>query len=88
MTTIILANRLAGPEAQGLLTKTVAADNKSKFTYRLTEKGVAVVPILIELILWGAKHCPTIVAAALLAERQTDNAAVANYQRLARQAPA
>lgn len=85
MATNILADRLAMLEAQGLLTKAVAADKKSKFTYRLTEKGVAVAPILVELILWGAGHCATIVDAGLLTELQTDrDAAVAKYQRLAR----
>jgi DNA-binding HxlR family transcriptional regulator len=85
MATNILADRLAVLEAQGLLTKAVAADKKSKFTYRLTEKGVDVVPIIVELMLWGAKHSPTIVNPSLLAELQTGkDAAVAKYQQLAR----
>ncbi|UOQ71586.1 winged helix-turn-helix transcriptional regulator [Hymenobacter cellulosilyticus] len=85
MATNILADRLAGLEAQGIVSKAVATDKKSKFTYRLTEKGVDTVPILIELILWGAKHCPTIVDPGLLAELQTEkDAAVENYQGLAR----
>ena len=85
MATNILADRLAMLEAQGLLTKSVAADKKSKFTYRLTEKGVAVVPILVELILWGAGHCATIVDAGLLAELRTNkDAAVVKYQQLVR----
>jgi len=86
MATNILADRLAGLEAQGILSKAVAADKKSKFTYCLTEKGVATVPILVELTLWGARHCPTIVAPDLLAELQTEkSAAVEKYQRLARE---
>jgi DNA-binding HxlR family transcriptional regulator len=86
MATNILADRLAVLEAHGLLTKAVATDKKSKFTYRLTEKGVDVVPILVELVLWGAKHCSTIVDPSLLAELQTGkDAAVEKYQRLARE---
>ena len=86
MVTNILADRLAMLEAQGLLTKAVAADKKSKFTYRLTEKGVAVVPILIELILWGAGHCFTILGTALLTEVQGNKAeTVPKYQQLARE---
>ncbi|SDM52682.1 DNA-binding transcriptional regulator, HxlR family [Catalinimonas alkaloidigena] len=84
--TNILADRLAGLEAQGILSKAVADDKKSKFTYRLTEKGVDIVPILVELILWGAKHAPTIVDPDLLAELRTGkDAAVEKYQRLARE---
>ena len=86
MATNILADRLAVLEAQGLLTKAVAADKKSKFTYRLTEKGVDTIPIIVELVRWGAKHCPTIVAPVLLAELQGGkDAAVEKYQQLARE---
>jgi DNA-binding HxlR family transcriptional regulator len=86
MATNILADRLAGLEAQGILSKAVAADKKSKFTYRLTEKGVDIVPILVEFTLWGAKHCPTIVDPGLLAELQTGkDAAVEKYKQLARE---
>jgi DNA-binding HxlR family transcriptional regulator len=84
--TNILADRLAVLESQGILTKAVAADKKSKFTYRLTEKGLDIVPIIVELILWGAKHCPTVVDAGLLAELQAGkDAAVEKYQWLARE---
>jgi DNA-binding HxlR family transcriptional regulator len=86
MATNILADRLAGLEAQGIVSKAVAADKKSKFTYRLTEKGVAIVPILVELILWSATHCATIVNPALLAELQMGKeAAVEKYQQLTRE---
>jgi DNA-binding HxlR family transcriptional regulator len=51
MATNILADRLAGLEAQGLLTKAIAADKKSKFTYRLTEKGIDTVLLIVELVL-------------------------------------
>ena len=86
MATNILADRLAVLEAQGLLTKAVAADKKSKFTYRLTEKGVDTIPIIVELVLWGAKHCPTIADLNLLEELQAGkDAAVEKYQRLARE---
>jgi DNA-binding HxlR family transcriptional regulator len=86
MATNILADRLAVLESQGILTKAVAADKKSKFTYRLTEKGVHIVPLIVELVLWGAKHCPTIVDPSLLAELQAGkDVAVEKYQRFARE---
>jgi DNA-binding HxlR family transcriptional regulator len=84
MATNILADRLAVLESQGLLTKAVAADKKSKFTYRLTEKGVDTIPIIVELVLWGTKYCPTISDPSLLAELKTSkDAAVEKYQQLA-----
>jgi DNA-binding HxlR family transcriptional regulator len=84
--TNILADRLAFLESQGILGKSVAADKKSKFTYRLTEKGVDTIPVIVELVLWGAKHCPTIVDPVLLAELHTGkDAVVERYKRLARE---
>lgn len=87
MATNVLADRLAMLESQGILTKAVAADKKSKFTYRLTEKGIDIVPILVALVLWGTKHCPTVVVdPGLLEELKTGkDAAVEKYQRLARE---
>lgn len=86
MATNILADRLAALEANGLVTKAVAVDKKSKFTYRLTEKGLDIVPLLVELVLWGAKHGATIVAPGLLEELQTGKeAAVEKYKQLARE---
>lgn len=83
--TNILADRLAVLESQGILSKAVAADKKSKFTYRLTEKGVDIVPLIVELVLWGAKHCPTIVNPSLLEELEAGkDAAVEKYKQLAR----
>lgn len=84
--TNVLADRLAVLESQGILTKAVAADKKSKFTYRLTEKGVDTIPLLMELILWGSRQCSTLVDAGLQEALQAGKeAAVDKYQRLARE---
>jgi DNA-binding HxlR family transcriptional regulator len=84
--TNVLADRLAILESQGILTKTVAADKKSKFTYRLTEKGIDTVPIIVSLVLWGTKHCSTVIDPGLLKEIQAGkSAAIEKYQQLARE---
>jgi DNA-binding HxlR family transcriptional regulator len=54
--TNILADRLACLEYNGLVTKTIAPDKKSKFLYQLTEKGLELKPVLNELFKWGMKH--------------------------------
>lgn len=83
--TNVLADRLAVLESQGILSKSVASDKKSKFTYRLTEKGVDTVPIIIALVQWGSKHGPTDVDPGLAEELEAGKeAAVEKYQRLAR----
>ncbi|GAB3920558.1 winged helix-turn-helix transcriptional regulator [Larkinella terrae] len=84
--TNILADRLSVLESQGILTKAVAVDKKSKFTYSLTEKGVETIPIIVALILWGSKHYITDIDPGLLNELQAGkDSAIEKYQRLARE---
>lgn len=83
MATNILANRLATLESQGVVTKEVAADKKSKFTYRLTEKGLDLLPLVMEITLWGAKYSSAGGEAALLRELAADKeATIQKYRQL------
>ena len=57
----ILVNRLGILEAENIVVKEVSPLNKSKFDYSLTQKGVDLLPIVIEIMDWGAKYnanCP------------------------------
>jgi DNA-binding HxlR family transcriptional regulator len=54
--TNILAHRLIMLEEAGLIKSKRDKDNKSKFNYTLTEKGIDLVPLLLEIIKWSAKH--------------------------------
>jgi len=59
--TNILVSRLKALEAANILVKQVSPANKSKFIYSLTEKGIDLLPIIIEMMDWGAKYnanCP------------------------------
>jgi DNA-binding HxlR family transcriptional regulator len=56
--TNILADRLAKLEAEGLVTRAVDPHSARQRVYELTEAGLALAPILIEMILWSAKHDP------------------------------
>lgn len=59
--TNILVNRLGVLEAEKILVKEVAPANKSKFIYSLTQKGADLLPLVIEIMDWGAKYnanCP------------------------------
>lgn len=56
--TNILANRLVRLEQKGILIKTPDAADKRKERYSLTEKGLDLIPILLELASWGARHDP------------------------------
>ncbi|QCR22413.1 helix-turn-helix domain-containing protein [Pontibacter sp. SGAir0037] len=54
--TNILANRLQILENNGIIIKLPYPDNKVKALYKLSPKGVALIPALIEIALWGEKY--------------------------------
>lgn len=54
--TNILADRLRKLKARGILTAEAEATDRRKVIYRLTEKGIDLAPVLLELLIWGARH--------------------------------
>ena len=54
----VLASRLAFLEGQGVLLKSPNPDDKRKDFYTLTEKGLDLIPIVLNIVLWSAKHDP------------------------------
>ena len=54
--TNILADRLKRLEEQGIVTKHDDSEHGAKYRYRLTKKGLDLVPVIVEMIRWGAKH--------------------------------
>lgn len=58
ISTNILTDRLRRLTSVGLVVQSDHPSDGKKFVYRLTEKGVDLAPILVELTLWGAKHFP------------------------------
>ena len=54
--TNILASRLSFLEEEGLISKTQDPEDKRKEIYRVTESGIALVPMLIEMIAWSARN--------------------------------
>jgi len=54
--TNILADRLCLLESAGIINKSVDPSHGSKFIYKLTAKGVDLMPILVEVIIWSAKY--------------------------------
>src|SRR5689334_10657304 len=54
--TNILANRLANLEQNGILVKKPHPEDKRKEIYSLTEKGLDLIPLLLEMANWSAKH--------------------------------
>jgi DNA-binding MarR family transcriptional regulator len=58
MATNILASRLVHLEQKGLLVKKPDATDKRKEVYLLTDKGLDLIPVLLEMAGWSAQHDP------------------------------
>jgi DNA-binding HxlR family transcriptional regulator len=53
--TNILASRLVQLEEEGILIKTPHQTDKRKDVYALTEKGLGLIPLLVEIVAWSGK---------------------------------
>jgi len=56
ISTNILAERLQRLEAHGVINKVKDQEHKSKFIYSLTEKGKALLPIMLEITQWSSTY--------------------------------
>ncbi|MEN5088897.1 helix-turn-helix domain-containing protein [Sphingobacterium faecium] len=54
--TNILASRLQMLETNGIITKQDHPESKAKVLYKLTQKGVDLLPLMIEINLWADKY--------------------------------
>jgi DNA-binding HxlR family transcriptional regulator len=54
----ILADRLQRLVQQGIIVKSQDASHKQKAIYSLTERGIELLPLLMEMVAWGHKCLP------------------------------
>ena len=54
--TNILASRLQTLEENGVIEKLAHPDSKAKMLYKLTQKGIDLLPLMIEINLWANKY--------------------------------
>lgn len=54
--TNILADRLRRLENIRMIVTSKDPDDGRKLNYRLTKKGIDLAPVLLELLIWGARH--------------------------------
>ena len=59
ITTSVLADRLACLVEQGILTRHRSPTDRRQARYELTEKGLALIPVLVELGNWELATDPT-----------------------------
>ena len=56
--TNILASRLQMLEENGIISKWNHPDSKAKVLYKLTRKGIDLLPVMIEMQIWAEKYFP------------------------------
>ena len=54
--TNILADRLKQLEADGIVTRARDPENRRSYVYTLTNKGLSLMPVLFEIILWSGQY--------------------------------
>lgn len=74
--TNILADRLRNLQASGIITTEADPADGRKRNYRLTEKGIDLAPVLMELLVWGARHEDTGAPCATIEELAKNREAV------------
>jgi DNA-binding HxlR family transcriptional regulator len=70
--TNILSNRLQRLETAGIVSKQRDHNDTRRYNYRLTEKGIDLAPLLVEMVMWAAKYEKTAMSPVLL-QRITEN---------------
>lgn len=64
--TNVLADRLRKLRTAGIITAEAGKSDGRSLSYRLTEKGIDLAPVLLELLIWGARHEQTAAPFALI----------------------
>lgn len=68
--TNILASRLRKLEAAGIITAESEEADRRRVNYRLTEKGIDLAPVVLDLLIWGARHERTLAPCAVIDEME------------------
>lgn len=74
--TNILADRLRKLQAVGIITTEADPADGRKLNYRLTEKGIDLAPVILELLIWGTRHEDTGAPCAVIDEMAKNREAV------------
>ena len=60
--TNVLADRLVRLEGDGVIEKDASGEGRSAGRYRLTAKGIDLLPVMLDIIDWSARHDPKTAA--------------------------
>jgi DNA-binding HxlR family transcriptional regulator len=74
--TNVLADRLKKLEAAGIVMSEADSEDRRKVNYRLTEKGIDLAPVMLELLIWATRHEETGASCDVIAAMERDREAV------------
>jgi DNA-binding HxlR family transcriptional regulator len=74
--TNVLSSRLRRLQATGIVAAERHPDDARRVDYRLTEKGIDLAPLLLELLVWGARHERTGAPSAVIDRMANDRESV------------
>lgn len=71
----ILADRLRKLEVADIVEKRPDPQDGRRFIYRLSTKGIDLAPVLVELVIWSARHAQTDAPPAVVRAMRSDREA-------------
>jgi DNA-binding HxlR family transcriptional regulator len=74
--TNVLADRLRKLQAAGLIAVEADETDRRRLNYRLTEKGIDLAPVLLELLIWASRHEETGAPCAVIENMAQNREAV------------
>jgi DNA-binding HxlR family transcriptional regulator len=66
----VLSDRLRTLEAAGIVLTEPDATDARRLNYRLTQKGIDLAPVMLELLIWGAKYESTAAPCAFIVQME------------------
>ncbi len=79
--TNVLSDRLQKLEAAGIIQAEAEETDARRINYRLTEKGIDLAPVLLELLIWAARHEETGAPCVVIDKMEKNREAVVSEAR-------
>lgn len=84
ISTNILASRLSRLEKEGLIAKSRDSQNRRRYVYAPTQKGMELLPVMLEIIRWSARYDPQTAAPAAFMRRLKQDPEALKHEILAK----
>ena len=71
-----LSDRLRKLQDSGIISSEADESDRRKISYQLTEKGIDLAPVLLDLVIWGARHEETAASGAVIEMMEQNRGAI------------